>query len=157
MPTTETELQQQKSVVDPSLPTAISQPSLMVVDPVGLEQTSEFQSWLKERAKEVLNYLKLSFNKEVAVEKLVFHPIHLGYPDPNGQLRTHARIWGYNYKLDGENVINPETQQPMSYVVWQKLDPPVMPIEVADPPLESDQDTPPEEFEPDTEPAAAVA
>ena len=149
MPTTEAELQpQQKSTIDLS-PGVTDITSLMAVEAVGLEQTPEFQAWTKEKAKEVLRYLKLSFNKELPVEKLVFHATHLGYPDPVGQLRTHARIWGYNYKINGETAINPATEQPMIYVVWQTLDPPVMPLEVADPPLEFDQDVAPEDFEPE--------
>lgn len=128
--------------------------NLMVVEPVGLELTQEFQAWLEEKSAECLNYLKLSFNQELPVEKLVFHAVHLGYPDPIGQLRTHARIWGYNYKIrnevgEFETVTNPETGKLMSYVVWQKLDPPVTPIQVADPPLESDTDTAAEDFEPE--------
>jgi hypothetical protein len=127
---TETELQPQQKDATP----AIDNRDLMIVAPVGLEQT------------DVQRYLKLSFNLELPSEKIIFHALHLGYPDPVGQLRTHARIWGYNYKINGENAVNPATGQLMSYVVWQKLDPPVMPIEVTDPPLESDVDPESEEF-----------
>lgn len=105
---------------------------------IDLEQTQEFQLWQASKLEECLRYLKLSFNLELPAKKLVFHPVHLGYPDPVGQLRTHARIWGYNYKIDGETAINPATNQPMSYVVWKILDPPVV---VTDPPLESDVET----------------
>ena len=149
---TETELQlQQKSTIEPSSPTAVTG---LMVEPVGLERTPEFQDWIAQKTGEVLRYLKLSFNRELPAEKLVFHSTHLGYPDPIGQLRTHARIWGYNYKINGETAINPATEQPMSYVVWQILDPPVMPVEVADPSLEFDQDVAPEDFEPEPVTAA---
>lgn len=108
------------------------------VQAVDLETTSEFQAWQASKLQECLRYLKLSFNLEIPPGKLVFHPVHLGYPDPVGQLRSHARIWGYNYKINGENIVNPATGELMSYVVWQILDPPVV---VSDPSLESDQET----------------
>jgi hypothetical protein len=145
----------QKNAVVP----AENNTTLMLVKPVGLETTPEFQAWLEEKATEVLRYLKLSYNQELPLENLIFHPAHAGYPDPIGQLRTHARVWGYNYKIKGENgelenAINPETDQPMMYIVWQKLDPPPAPIEVAYPELESDEDIAPEDF--DAEPATAT-
>jgi len=151
---------QAKLQKDAPAPAEDNNTNLMLVEPVGQEQTAEFQDWLKQKSKEVIDYLKRSYNQELPAENLVFHPAHLGYPDPVGQLRTHARIWGYNYKAKGENgemenVINSETQQPMSYIVWQKLDPPVMPVEVTAPPLKSDEDTvAPEDFE--AEPATAA-
>lgn len=103
---------------------------------IDLEETPEFQLWKASKLEECLRYLRLSFNLELPAEKLLFHPAQLGYPDPVRQLRSHARIWGYNYKIEGENVINPATGQLMSYVVWQILEPPVV---VAD--LESDSET----------------
>lgn len=117
------------------------------VQPADLEETPEFKAWLESKIQECLRYLKLSFNMELPAEKLLFYPEYLGYPDPVNQLRSHARIWGYNYKIGGENVVNPATEQPMSYVVWQILDQPVV---VTDPILESDQET---EAEFDSEPA----
>lgn len=152
---TDTELQLQEKIAVTPPPAAVDNTSLMVVEPVGIEKTSEFQKWLTEKCEEVRRYLKLSFNNELPAEKLVFHAMHLGYPDPVGQLRTHARIWGYNYKVRNEktgeleNVTNPANGQLMSYVVWQKLDPPVMPIEVTNPALESDADLNSEDFEPE--------
>ena len=158
----QTELQlQEKDVIAPAPGPAKINNTGFLLEPVGLEQTPEFNTWLTEKLTEVLRYLKLSFNLEVPAENLLFHPLHLGYPDPIGQLRTHARIWGYNYKIKNEktgeleNAINPETGQLMSYMVWQKLNPSVMPIEVTDPPLESDVDTAPNNFEPE-EPVVAV-
>ncbi len=117
---------------------------------IDLEKTPEFESWKAAKLEECVRYLKLSFGLEMPVEKLVFHLVHLGYPDPIGQLRTHARIWGYNYKIDEEIVINPATNQPMSYVVWQALDIPV----VSNPSLESDEDTSDADF--DTESTGAA-
>lgn len=118
---------------------------------VDLEQTSEFKTWQTTKTEECLRYLKLSFNQDLPAEKLVFHPTHLGYPDPVGGLRSHARIWGYNYKIDGENVVNPATGELMQYTVWQKVDPPVV---VENPNLPSDEDEGGAEF--DTEPTDAA-
>ena len=92
------------------------------IKPTDLEQTPEFQSWLQAKTQECLRYLKLSFNVDLPAEELLFYPEYLGYPDQVGQLRSHARIWGYNYKINGENAINPATNQAMAYVVWQVLD-----------------------------------
>ena len=110
----------------------------LVQPALDLEQTPEFQTWQADKIQECLRYLKLSFNVELLAEKLVFYPAHLGYPDPVGQLRSHARIWGYNYKIDGEIAVNPATNELMTYTVWQTLDQPVV---VADPILESDEET----------------
>ena len=136
--------------------TPASNTTILMSKPVGLEESLEFQTWLKDKLAEVLRYLKLSFNLELSADKLLFYPFHLGYPDPIGQLRTHARIWGYNYKIDGENAINPATGQLMSYVVWQILDPPVMPIEVTEPPLEFDEDNASESFDAEPTETASV-
>lgn len=101
-----------------------------------LEKTPEFQAWVKAKTQECLRYLELSFTLKLQPEKLLFYPDYLGYPDPVGQLHSHARIWGYNYKINEEIAINPATGQRMTYVVWQVLDQPVV---VANPVLESDE------------------
>lgn len=89
-----------------------------------LEKTQEFQAWVDAKLCECVRYVKLSFGEELPKEKLTMRLASLGFPDPVLQQRGHAQIWGYNYKdNEGNNIVNPATNQVMSYIVWKSLAP----------------------------------
>ena len=89
--------------------------------PKDLEETPEFKDWKQSKLLECLRYLKLSFNEDLEPERLIFRLLEDGYPDQD-ELRSHARIWGYNYKDEkGEIAVNPINGKQMTYVVWKVL------------------------------------
>ena len=106
--------------------------------PIDLETTPEFIAWQKATLQEVAEYLASNWNIQNA--ELVMVPMYT-FPDKNNR-RAYASVSSGKTFRDADNniVTNPATNQPMSYAVWRKVEPP--------PELPSVEDT-----QPDIEPA----
>lgn len=130
-------------------------PATIVVEPapepeplINFEATPEFrkqfQKWKEAKLKEVLNYLHNNWDlTEVTIDRLTMMPQFVLPDRKNRNMYGQASPGQTFTDIDGNVVPHPETNQPMVFTVWRKVDSPTV-------------DTPAEQ-QPEIEPAPLVA
>jgi len=107
------------------------------IDLLGFEVTPElreqFRIWEKATLQEVLNYLHTNWElTEVTLDRLVLKRQFV-FPDrKNRNLYGQVAPGKVFTNADGETILHPQTNQPMLFTVWRRVDPPV-PAETPEP------------------------
>jgi hypothetical protein len=111
-------------------------PATTEIDSLGFEVTPElreqFRIWEEATCQEVLNYLHTNWGlTEVTLDRLVLKSQFVLPDRKNRNLYGQVAPGKIFTNSAGKAILHPQTNQPMIFTVWRRVDPPV-PVPVPD-------------------------